>query len=46
MPQLKIGLITSRGGHLFQVYQLKKWWSKYDRFWITGEGEGVLWQFS
>ena len=36
---MKIGLITSRGGHLFQVYQLKEWWSRYDRFWITQKGE-------
>ncbi len=36
---MKIGLITSRGGHLFQVYQLRKWWRKYNRFWITDKGE-------
>ena len=35
---MKIGLITSRGGHLFQVYQLKDWWSRYERFWITEKG--------
>lgn len=35
---MKIGFITSRGGHLFQVCQLKDWWKKYDRFWITGKG--------
>lgn len=35
---MKIGFITSRGGHLFQVYQLKDWWKKYDRFWVTGKG--------
>ena len=35
---MKIGLITSRGGHLFQLYQLKNWWQKYDRFWITDKG--------
>lgn len=37
----KIGLITSRGGHLFQVYQLKNWWQHYDRFWVTGKGKDV-----
>ena len=36
---MKIGLITSRGGHLFQLYQLKGWWSRYERFWVTGRGE-------
>lgn len=35
---MKIGLITSRGGHLFQLYQLRDWWQKYDRFWVTGRG--------
>ena len=35
---MKIGLITSRGGHLFQVYQLKSWWSRYERFWLTDKG--------
>ncbi len=38
MKQIKIGLVTSRGGHLFQVYQLKSWWSRYKRFWITAQG--------
>ncbi len=35
---MKIGLITSRGGHLFQLYQLKPWWSSHKRFWVTGRG--------
>jgi len=35
---MKIGLITSKGGHLFQVYQLKDWWVNYDRFWLTDKG--------
>jgi UDP-N-acetylglucosamine:LPS N-acetylglucosamine transferase len=35
---MKIGLVTSRGGHLFQLYQLKDWWQRYDRFWITERG--------
>ncbi len=38
---MKIGLITSRGGHLFQLYQLKSWWQDYDRFWLTGRGMDV-----
>lgn len=37
--KVKLGLITSRGGHLFQLYSLKDWWKRYDRFWITGKGE-------
>ena len=35
---IKVGLITSRGGHLLQLYYLKNWWAQYDRFWITGKG--------
>ncbi|MDK2836726.1 MAG: hypothetical protein PWP21_1503 [Thermosediminibacterales bacterium] len=31
----KIMLVTSSGGHLFHLYQLKKWWEKYDRCWVT-----------
>lgn len=38
---MKIGLVTSRGGHLFQLYQLKDWWKNCDRFWITGRGGDV-----
>lgn len=37
--KIKIGLICSPGGHLFQLYQLKPWWSNYDHFWVTGPGE-------
>ncbi len=39
--QFKIGLVTSRGGHLYQLYRLKKWWKNHDRFWITFRGEDV-----
>lgn len=37
----KIGIITSKGGHVYQMYRLKSWWSKYDRFWVTLPGEDV-----
>lgn len=40
--RIKIGLVCSRGGHLFQLYNLKDWWNKYDRFWVTGKGEDSL----
>lgn len=36
--KLKIGLVCSRGGHLLQLFLLKKWWNKYEHFWITGKG--------
>ena len=32
---MKICLVGSSGGHLIQLYQLSKWWRKYDRFWVT-----------
>jgi beta-1,4-N-acetylglucosaminyltransferase len=32
---LKIALVGSSGGHLIQLYHLKEWWEKYDRFWVT-----------
>jgi len=37
----KIALITSRGGHLFQLYQLKPWWQKFPHFWVTATGQDV-----
>jgi beta-1,4-N-acetylglucosaminyltransferase len=39
--RIKICLVTSRGGHLFQLFLLKKWWDRYDRFWITSGGTDV-----
>lgn len=41
MRKQYIGIITSRGGHLFQMYRLKSWWSRYNRFWVTFPGEDV-----
>ncbi len=32
---MKLCLVTSAGGHFFQLYQLKKVWSKHERFWVT-----------
>lgn len=32
---MKICLATSSGGHLTQLYALKPWWEKHERFWIT-----------
>ncbi len=39
--RLKVGIITSRGGHLFQLLQLQSWWKKHDRFWVTFPGQDV-----
>lgn len=32
---MKVCLVSSGGGHLFQLYALKAWWRKADRFWVT-----------
>ena len=31
----KILIVCSSGGHLLQFYQLRGWWSKYERVWVT-----------
>jgi beta-1,4-N-acetylglucosaminyltransferase len=31
----KIGIVCSSGGHLYQLYVLREWWSEFDRFWVT-----------
>jgi UDP-N-acetylglucosamine:LPS N-acetylglucosamine transferase len=31
---MKVCLVSSSGGHLFQLYALKAWWQKVDRFWV------------
>ncbi|WP_430494463.1 PssD/Cps14F family polysaccharide biosynthesis glycosyltransferase [Rossellomorea marisflavi] len=36
---MKIALVGSSGGHLIQLYQLKSWWSKHERFWVTFDKE-------
>jgi beta-1,4-N-acetylglucosaminyltransferase len=36
--RIKICLVSSRGGHLYQICQLRTWWGRYERFWITGRG--------
>ena len=34
----KICLITSKGGHLYELLQLNKLLKRNDRFWVTGKG--------
>ncbi|WP_041738108.1 PssD/Cps14F family polysaccharide biosynthesis glycosyltransferase [Caldicellulosiruptor owensensis] len=36
---MKIALVSSSGGHLYQLYMLKEWWQKYNRFWVTFDKE-------
>lgn len=33
----RLCLVCSSGGHLYQLIQLKKWWGKHERFWITSK---------
>lgn len=36
---IKIGLVSSKGGHLVELLQLKDWYKSYDHFWITFAGK-------
>lgn len=38
---MKIGIITSAGGHLFQIYQLRAIWKNHQPFWVTFEKPDV-----
>jgi UDP-N-acetylglucosamine:LPS N-acetylglucosamine transferase len=47
-------LVCSSGGHLIQLHQLKPWWGKHERKWVTFdlpdsrsllEGEDVAWAY-
>ena len=37
----KIGVITSKGGHLVAIIQLRQLFDKYHHFWVTFRGEDV-----
>lgn len=36
---MKVCFITSSGGHLTHLIQLKEWWQDKERFWVTFEKE-------
>ena len=47
-------LVCSSGGHLIQLHNLKPWWERHDRLWVTFEkldstsllaGERVAWAY-
>ena len=38
-PRLKIALVCSSGGHLFELLSLRPFWQEHDRFWVTFPGE-------
>jgi UDP-N-acetylglucosamine:LPS N-acetylglucosamine transferase len=53
-PRLKIALVCSSGGHLFELLSLRPFWQEHDRFWVTFPGadtrfhlsdERVMWAF-
>jgi beta-1,4-N-acetylglucosaminyltransferase len=49
---VKVAMVCSSGGHLTQLHQLKAFWAKHERFWVTFKladsesllgGEDVVW---
>jgi beta-1,4-N-acetylglucosaminyltransferase len=49
---MRVLLVSSSGGHLLQLHNLKPWWERHDRCWVTFEkldsqsllaGERVAW---
>jgi UDP-N-acetylglucosamine:LPS N-acetylglucosamine transferase len=38
----KICIVCSSGGHLYQLYLLKSFWEKFDRFWITFQKQDAV----
>jgi UDP-N-acetylglucosamine:LPS N-acetylglucosamine transferase len=37
--EMKICFVTSSGGHLTHLIQLKEWWKDKERFWVTFDKE-------
>src|SRR4051812_50080449 len=37
MKPMRTLLVGSSGGHLAQLHQLKPWWERHDRKWVTFE---------
>jgi UDP-N-acetylglucosamine:LPS N-acetylglucosamine transferase len=33
--RMTICLVCSAGGHLYQLYRLREFWEKHERFWVT-----------
>lgn len=49
---MRVLIVCSSGGHLVQLHNLKRWWERHDRKWVTFEkldsksllaGESVTW---
>ena len=41
-PRLKIALVCSSGGHLFELLSLRPFWQEHDRFWVSFPGPDTL----
>jgi UDP-N-acetylglucosamine:LPS N-acetylglucosamine transferase len=39
---MKLCLVCYNGGHLFQLYLLRKWWERHERIWVTFKKEDAL----
>jgi beta-1,4-N-acetylglucosaminyltransferase len=39
---MKVALVCSSGGHLLQLHQLKPWWEKHARVWVTFDTPDAL----
>ncbi len=39
---MNICFVSSSGGHLTQLYVLKSWWEKHERFWVTFQKEDAI----
>lgn len=37
--KVKLCLVSSSGGHFSEIYLLKRFWEKYDHFWVTFDRE-------
>ncbi|MGH2812197.1 MAG: PssD/Cps14F family polysaccharide biosynthesis glycosyltransferase [Actinomycetota bacterium] len=51
---MRVALVCSSGGHLLQLYQLRPWWEKHERLWVTFDkadsrsllaGEPIVWAY-
>ena len=43
---MKICLVSSSGGHLLQIHNLKAWWQRHERFWVTFDKEDAVFLLS
>nr|HID59192.1 UDP-N-acetylglucosamine--LPS N-acetylglucosamine transferase [Desulfobacterales bacterium] len=39
---MKLCLVCSSGGHLFEIHSLKDWWGRHERYWVTFKKEDAI----